>query len=61
MIADGRVLLGDEEGTLLMLSLADGVTLWKDVVGGQLVASPAVAAGRVIIGSTSGIIVCYGE
>ncbi len=60
VIVGNLVLMGDSGGTFFVLSLEDGRTLWKDIVGGSLIASPAVADRRVVISSTSGTIVCYG-
>ena len=44
----------------LVLDLASGRKLWDFEAGAPLTASPAIAAGRVVIGSQDGRLYCFG-
>jgi outer membrane protein assembly factor BamB len=43
------------------LDLASGKKLWEYEGGAQLVASPAIGGGRVVIGDYSGHVFCFGH
>jgi outer membrane protein assembly factor BamB len=45
---------------LYVLGVEKGEKLWEFDAGGPLSASPAVAAGRVVIGSQDGRLICFG-
>jgi len=56
-----RVFIGTNEGTLYALSLDDGKVLWSFAAGASFSASPAVAQGRLVIGSADGALYCFGK
>jgi len=41
--------------------LKDGAELWSHEIGQALDSSPAVADGKVVIGSNDGAIYCFGQ
>ena len=43
-----------------MLDAATGKKLWEFDAGAAITASPAIAGGRVVIGSQDGRIYCFG-
>jgi len=55
-VADGKVYVPSLDGNLYTLSESDGSLIWKFEIGSQMVSSPAIADGIVIIGSTDGIL-----
>ena len=42
------------------MSLADGKELWNYEIGQGITSSPAVADGRVVVGSEDGSVYCFG-
>ena len=48
------------DGRLSMLDLESGEKLWEFDTGAPLSASPAIAGGKVVIGSQDGILDCFG-
>jgi outer membrane protein assembly factor BamB len=50
----GKLFLGSENGVVYALNEADGAVLWQTTVSGEVVASPAVEDGRVVVLTTSG-------
>jgi eukaryotic-like serine/threonine-protein kinase len=42
------------------VALADGRELWSYEIGQPVGSSPAVAAGRIVIGSEDGSVYCFG-
>ena len=44
-----------------MINLSDGKELWSYEIGSSITSSPAVAAGKVVIGSDDGYIYAFGE
>jgi len=55
------VVFGSDDGRLYVVSLAEGRELWAYEIGGAISASPAVAAGRIVIGSEDGAVYCFGS
>jgi outer membrane protein assembly factor BamB len=55
---DGRVFLGDSNGTVHCLDGASGATRWTVYTGGSIRISPTVWNGRVFIGSGDGWVYC---
>jgi outer membrane protein assembly factor BamB len=43
-----------------VLNLTNGPKLWEFNAGGPLSASPAIANGRIVIGSQDGRLYCFG-
>ena len=50
----GKLFLGSENGVVYALDEKDGAVLWQTNVPGEVVASPAVEDGRVVVLTTSG-------
>jgi outer membrane protein assembly factor BamB len=44
-----------------VLDLGTGKKLWDFEAGAPLSASPAIAAGRIVIGAQDGRLYCFGE
>ncbi|MBL7739516.1 MAG: PQQ-binding-like beta-propeller repeat protein [Chitinophagaceae bacterium] len=55
---DGQVIVGNQEGRLLCLSLKDGKMKWSFQTGGAIFSSPALSKGYVVFGSGDGTIYC---
>ena len=53
-VADGLVVLGDNDGTLLGIDADDGERRWEFETDGALISSPAIASGTVYVGSGEG-------
>ncbi len=50
-IADGRVVIGSNDGNIYALDLANGKKIWAFKTGGAVESSPLVLDGRVFVGS----------
>ena len=48
-------------GHFYVLDLTNGKKLWDFEAGSALSASPAIADGRVVIGSQDGRLFCFGQ
>jgi outer membrane protein assembly factor BamB len=59
-VAGSRVYIGGNDGKLYVLDAASGKSLFEFDAGGPMPASPAVAAGRLVIGSQDGKLFCFG-
>lgn len=59
-LAGRRVLIATTRGRLLLLDAATGDTVWSENLGGGFVAAPAASDGVVLIGSTDGLLYCFG-
>ena len=53
--------IGSNDGRFYVLDLAVGGKVWEFEAGAALSASPAIAAGRVVIGSQDGRVYCFGN
>jgi len=42
-----------------VLDLASGKVVWQHDEGAAITASPALASGRVVVGSTEGRLLCF--
>jgi outer membrane protein assembly factor BamB len=62
VIVGGRVIVGakDRAGSLYVLDLAKGTQLAKTELDGAILGSPAVADGRLVIGTEKGTVYCLG-
>jgi outer membrane protein assembly factor BamB len=54
------VYVGSGDGRFYVLDLASGARLWEHDMAGPVSASPAIASGRIVIGSQDGRLVCFG-
>ncbi len=52
--------IGSNDGKLYVLDIATGKSVFEFEAGGPLSASPAVASGRLVIGSQDGKLFCLG-
>jgi outer membrane protein assembly factor BamB len=52
--------VGSGDGRFYVFDLATGAKVWEYDMGGPLSASPALANGRIVIGSQDGRLVCFG-
>jgi outer membrane protein assembly factor BamB len=57
VVADGRVFVADDSGTLGALDEATGAELWSVSVGSPIRASPAIVGDVVMVGSDFGAVV----
>jgi outer membrane protein assembly factor BamB len=55
------VFFGSADGRLYAVDVASGKEVWKFEGGGSFTASPAVAAGRLVIGTDDGNLYCFGQ
>lgn len=61
VIVGERVFFGTVGGELVALNLNSGEKVWEFVIGASIIASPSVAAGKLVIGADHGRIYCFGE
>ncbi|HMF12242.1 MAG TPA: PQQ-binding-like beta-propeller repeat protein, partial [Gemmataceae bacterium] len=63
VIVGSRVIVGakDRNGTLYVLDLAKGTQLAKIELDGAILGSPAVADGKLVIGTEKGTVYCLGS
>lgn len=61
ILAGGRVLVLTSRGRVRLLDLKDGDEVWSYEAGGEFLASPAAAGGRVLIANTDGDLLCFGK
>ncbi len=52
--------MGSNDGHFYVLDLATGKKLWNFEAGAPLSASPAIAAGHIVIGAQDGRLYCFG-
>ena len=52
--------VGSSDGKLYVLDAATGRKQWEFDAGDAITASPSIAAGRVVVGSTDGRLYCFG-
>ena len=60
MISGSRVFVASQGGLLLSLNLEDGSLVWSFENGEAMSASPAVAAGHLVIGTLDGTLFAFG-
>jgi hypothetical protein len=61
VVADGKVIVGSDDGRLYMVSLADGKELWHYEIGQPVQSSPAVVDGHIVVGAADGSVYCFGD
>jgi outer membrane protein assembly factor BamB len=54
------VYIGSGDGRFYVLDAATGEKQWEFDAGGPILASPALSAGRVVVGTTGGVLYCFG-
>lgn len=59
VVADGRVFIGDIDGTLHAVSLEDGKLLWKQKTDLGFMAPPSATSEMAVIGDLDGIVYAY--
>ena len=60
-IAGTRVFVATMNGEILAFELNSGKISWRFETGSAFVASPAVANGKLVIGSLDGTVYCFGK
>ena len=58
VVIDDKVMVGDQNGNMICLSLTDGNQKWVYKTGGAIFSSPAISTGLVVFGSGDGNIYC---
>jgi len=61
VVAGNRVYFGSTSGTFYVLDIDKGTELQSLPLGQGIVASPAVAKGSLVIGTTDGLLYCLGK
>ena len=61
VVVGERVFVAAYDGRLYALDRKTGEKMWSYEAGGRFDASPAVAAGRLVIGNKDGTLYCFGE
>jgi outer membrane protein assembly factor BamB len=61
VICDSRVWVGGLDGNLYAFNTADGSESWSYQLSGQLLASCAIAQGRIIAVTDKGTVACFGQ
>jgi outer membrane protein assembly factor BamB len=57
LVADGRVYVADESGTIAALDAATGATIWEKDVGSRIRGTPALTADLIVAGTDAGDVV----
>jgi outer membrane protein assembly factor BamB len=60
VVAGDRVYAPSGDGNLYVLELATGKQVQKIELDAPILASPAVAGGRLVLGTTKGTLFCLG-
>jgi len=53
--------VGSSDGRIYILDLNDGSKKWSYEIGAAITGSPAVTAGKIIIGADDGTVYAFGE
>jgi outer membrane protein assembly factor BamB len=61
VICGDRVWIGSSDGKVYGLDLETGKEVWSYQLSGQILASPAVSNGKLVIATEKGSIVCFGS
>jgi outer membrane protein assembly factor BamB len=59
VIVGNRLFVGSSDHRLYALDTATGQKRWEFDTGADVTASPAVAGGRLVIGTGDGVIYCF--
>jgi outer membrane protein assembly factor BamB len=52
--------IGSNDGKFYVLNFYTGEKIWEFTAGAPISASPAIANGRVVVGSQDGRLYCFG-
>ena len=58
-LCDNKVVVGSEDGTLLILDFATGKLIWKYTIGRAVMCSPLIHDGRIYVGSDDGYLYAF--
>ncbi len=61
VVVGQRLFFTSQDGRIYGLDRRTGKEVWRYEAGGKFIASPAVATGRLVIGSDSGHLYCFGK
>ena len=61
VVVGDRVFFGSQDGRIYGLDRKSGKEVWRYDAGGKVLASPAVADGKLVICSESGRVYCFGK
>jgi outer membrane protein assembly factor BamB len=61
VVVGQRVFFGSSDGRIYGLDIETGRQLWHFEAGGAVNGSPAVAAGRLVLGNDEGQLYCFGK
>jgi outer membrane protein assembly factor BamB len=61
VICDGRVWVGGLDGTLYAFDLQSGEERWSYSLTGQLIASPSISNGKIVVATDKGVVTCFGS
>ena len=57
-VAEGKVVVGNQNGTIGCYNLLTGKSLWKYQTAGSIFSTPAIAKSKVVVGSGDGSVYC---
>jgi outer membrane protein assembly factor BamB len=60
VVCDNRVWVGATDGMLYAFDLTTGQQQWSFQLSGQLIASPAISNGRLVVATDKGTVACFG-
>jgi len=52
--------VGSNDGRFYVLGLTNGAKIWEFNAAGPISASPAIAKGRIVVGTLDGRLYCFG-
>lgn len=61
VLSNGLVVFGNQQGTVMALSLKNGKQQWVFKTAGAIYSSPAAANNKIVFGSTDGYVYCLTE
>jgi outer membrane protein assembly factor BamB len=59
VVCGDKVVVGSMDGRLHVVRLADGARVWTFDAGAPVSASPAIAAGAVVVGAEDGTVYAF--
>ncbi len=61
VLTNGMIVFGNQQGTVIALSVKDGKQKWTFKTAGSIYSSPAAAKNKIVFGSTDGYVYCLDE